>query len=184
VNAANLTTISIDKSAEAALAEPKKKRGCFSQWYFPAKEKKPPKPKSVSFVNDKGEKEELSLREYKNALRQFFTVRRSTVVECKHKIDLDSPPKNNCQVCWFAWFNQHGELVTALDEAFNESPEILDRIWGTKVRKNFTRFMSTLAAWKAEQEKDVKGTTGADGIGVETGRSDHSFNASPVAETA
>lgn len=47
----------------------------------------------------------------------------------------------------------HGELVQTADRAFREQgTDFLDKMRGQKFRKMFTRFMSTLAHLKQEQD--------------------------------
>jgi hypothetical protein len=134
-------------------AEKPKPRQNFSQWFFPSKQEKAPKSTHVVVEKNDGTKETLPISEYKKAMRLFFTVRRDVVPYCNHKIDLNSPPKNNCHACWFAWFNNHGELVKELDKAFQEhGGEIIEMTRGRKFLVNFLKFMGTLAKWKAEAE--------------------------------
>lgn len=99
-----------------------------------------------------GTEKKLSLKEYKNLMRQYFTVRRPIVQGCGHKIDVDDldGPGNNCESCWFAFFNNHGELVKTVAEMIQKhGSETVVRMRGVKFLKMFRSFMSTLAAWKA-----------------------------------
>lgn len=93
------------------------------------------------------------LRDYKNMMRQFFTVRRQTVKDCGHKYNETSEPRTNCHICWFAWLNAHGDMVKICDEMFVQpgGEAGLVKIKGIKFVKNFKKFMSTLARWKAEE---------------------------------
>ena len=97
------------------------------------------------------------LSDYKNYMRQFFTVRRQRVVECGHKYNEMVQPRTNCEHCWFAFLNTHGDMVKIADEIFvkENGRELLTRLQGAKFVKMFTRFMSTIARWKAEN--DAKG---------------------------
>lgn len=104
-----------------------------------------------TLVTDATEKK-LSLKEYKNLMRQYFTVRRPIVQGCGHKIDVDDRdgPRNNCESCWFAFFNNHGEMVQTVDEMIQKhGSETVVRMRGVKFLKMFRSFMSTLVAWKA-----------------------------------
>lgn len=124
----------------------------FTEFYFPAREKKLPKQTHIEVTNDKGEKEKLSLTDFKKLRRVHFTVRRDTVNYCGHQIDTYAGPKNNCRFCWFAYFNQHAELVKALDEGCAEhGSHIIDATRGTKFRKRFMRFLGELAYMRREQ---------------------------------
>jgi hypothetical protein len=93
------------------------------------------------------------LRDYKNMMRQFFTVRRQTVKDCGHKYNEMSEPRTNCHVCWFAWLNAHGDMIKICDELFTKpgGEAALVQVKGRKFVQNFKKFMSTLARWKAEE---------------------------------
>lgn len=100
-------------------------------------------------------KKELTRKEWKNLLRLYFTVRRPVVEGCGHKIDTERPPKNNCEICWFAWFNSHGEIVQSTVQA---DKRFVVQIFGEKFLKMFNKFMATVARMTAEgklKEPDV-----------------------------
>lgn len=90
---------------------------------------------------------EITYHEYKTMMRQFFTVRNGIVQNCGHKIGTDQEPKyKNCEECWFAFFNTHGEFVQAVDEAYNEhGPAFIEKMKGTKFTRMYLAFMSTVA---------------------------------------
>lgn len=103
------------------------------------------------------DEKKVTLSEIKKLRKQFWTVQREVVAMCGHKIVHETPPKNNCEVCWFAWFQNHGELVQELDKCFTEEEygdQILTSIWGSKFVKNFLAFMSTVANWKNDIQQE------------------------------
>jgi hypothetical protein len=85
-------------------------------------------------------------------------------------------PKNNCETCWFNWFNSHAKLIEVADEfyrAHGKKPMIALR--GEKFVKNFLRFMATVHHFmQLEKEQNVashqeeSGNTGAVLAEVET----------------
>lgn len=110
-------------------------------------------------------------RELGRLRRQYFTRELPTVTGCGHKADPMREPKNNCQYCWFTFFNNHGELVQAVDELWRKEPGILVGLKGNKFAKNFLKFMATLAQWKAtadaakaaEEQKNESSTGSVEG---------------------
>jgi hypothetical protein len=63
-------------------------------------------------------------------------------------------PKNNCETCWFTFFNTHPQLVEVVDQFYRtkgKGPLIAMR--GEKFTKNFGRYMVTLIMTMKEQEK-------------------------------
>jgi hypothetical protein len=90
-----------------------------------------------------------TLSEIKQARRVYWTVRNPIVQACGHKLKEMAEPKNNCEYCWFTFFNTYGELTKSVDEAFREhGKDFVVNLRGTKFVKNFTRFMSTLSQLK------------------------------------
>lgn len=107
------------------------------------------------------EPKKLSRKEYKELMRKFFTVRRPTVQGCGHKIDPESEPKGNCETCWFAWFNTHGDLIKALVEMDQQhGPETIIRMRGLKFYKNWRKFMATVATLVAQMKKQEPSDSG------------------------
>src|ERR1700688_3031770 len=97
---------------------------------------------------------QISEAELKKLRRLYFTVRHDRVDLCGHKLDRMNQPTVNCEFCWFAWFNSHGQLVQAVDRAFQEQgKDFVIKLRGVKFLKMFLRFMSTIAKLKAEEEK-------------------------------
>jgi len=114
---------------------------------------------------DDGEEQEVEITrgEYKEDRRLHFTVRHNRLPSCGHKFDPNGEPRHrNCEMCWFAFFQVHGELTQGLDELFAQHGEKgLLQVRGKKFVKNFLRFMSTLAQWKktADTSKNATGVT-------------------------
>jgi hypothetical protein len=97
------------------------------------------------------------LRDYKNMMRQFFTIHRQRVAICGHRFDECNQPRHaNCEHCWFAFFQNNGEFTKTCDEAFRDETgngkAAMIAIRGEKFVKRFTQFMSTIARMKAEAE--------------------------------
>lgn len=103
-------------------------------------------------LNDPTQK--LTEAQFRILRGRYFTIRHYTVPECGHKLDMiNEPTFRNCEYCWFCFFSSHGELVQVTDEAFQEhGAGFVDRLRGVTYRKNFTRFMATLAAFKKEAD--------------------------------
>lgn len=96
---------------------------------------------TFDLVETKNIPTELELRKLR---RQYVTVMHPTVASCGHKFS--GEPTNNCQDCWFAFFQHFGELTKTADNLFQEhGKDALIAVRGEKFTKNFTRFMSTLA---------------------------------------
>jgi hypothetical protein len=111
------------------------------------------------------------LSDYKNMMRQFFTVRRQRVAECGHRYNEMTQPRNNCEHCWFAFLNTHGDMVKIADEIFvkENGKAYLTQLQGAKFVKMFCRFMSTIARWKAEND-ERKSIQEPSGVGEDTRR--------------
>ena len=93
----------------------------------------------------------MTLKEWKQIMRLYFTVRRDQVKACGHKLDIVSGPRTNCEYCWFAYFNNNASMVQTADECFQkEGKQTLVAIRGTKFVKMFLRFMGTIARLRAE----------------------------------
>ena len=94
--------------------------------------------------------------------RLYVTRRLPMIQECGHKFDSSREPKNNCEWCWFTYFNSNGEMVKAADQCFQEAgKDVLERIKGKRFVKMFVRFMATVAKFVAEQKaKEQNGQQG------------------------
>lgn len=118
----------------------------------------------VTVQTDSGEVKELTRSEYKLAMRHLFTVRNNIVVQCGHKLTaFGEPTQANCDSCWFAFFNAHGEFVQAVDEAYQQhGAKFVESLKGRKFVKNFQKFMSTVAQLRTRsvKETDVESITG------------------------
>lgn len=108
----------------------------------------------------------LTRSEYKAAMRTFFTQRHATVTPCGHKFHPTAEPKNNCQYCWFCYYNEHGEVTQTAEECFQkEGADFLIKLRGKKFFKNFLKFMATLAQYQAIKEKEQNGNKQPEGSG-------------------
>jgi hypothetical protein len=110
--------------------------------------------------NKDGEDEEVEITrsEFKEDRRLHFTVRHGSISRCGHRfIPGEEPRQRNCDVCWFTFFQVHGELTQAMDELYAKHGKAgLLQLRGPKFVKNFLKFMSTVAQWKKEIEATQK----------------------------
>jgi hypothetical protein len=107
--------------------------------------------------------EQMTLRQFRALRAKYFTVKHKRMEPCGHRLDAINEPRNNCEFCWFAFFQTHGELVQTVDRAAMEQGlDFIDRMRGRKFRVMFLRFMSTVAMFKQEIEA-AKGQDGQAG---------------------
>jgi hypothetical protein len=108
--------------------------------------------------------EALTKAEYKAGMRKEYTVRHRPL-PCGHKLVAGHAPRHrNCDACWFTFFQVHGDLTKAVDEAYNSQGtevgrELIKQLRGTKFLRNFLKFMSTIALMKARMEGNVQEAT-------------------------
>jgi hypothetical protein len=103
---------------------------------------------------------EITLSDYKKYMHDFFTRRLKRVSECGHRFDEEREPRTNCEWCWFAYLNMHGDMVKTAHQCFSdEGRDVLERIRGKKFTKFFIRFMATVAEFVAHQ-KEIYGESG------------------------
>jgi hypothetical protein len=93
---------------------------------------------------------ELTPGEIKKLRKKYITVQHPKVVVCQHRLDLNKQPVHrNCQSCWFAWFQNHGEIVQQLDEMFvADGEQLIIQLQGKKFYHRWRQFMATIAQWK------------------------------------
>ncbi len=89
--------------------------------------------------------------------KQYVTIQHPRVRACNHSLDMNQQPRHrNCQYCWFAWFNGHGEVVQQLDEMHTSGQdELIIQLQGKKFLHRWRQFMSTVANLKAEELAQV-----------------------------
>lgn len=91
--------------------------------------------------------------------RKYFTVRHVRLTDCGHLLDMINQPKNNCETCWFEFFNRHGKLVDVTHEFFmDHGKEPLIAMRGARYVKMYLRFMSTVHHMLQEQKEKENGT--------------------------
>lgn len=132
------------------------------------------------------DKKELTEADMRKIRKVYFTQQYGKVSACGHRFHpLNEPQHRNCQPCWFAYFNTHGELTKAVDEFFREhDADKLTQIRGAKFTKMFLGFMGTLAQLREINESSTTGAIGdnnavSDGAGEDnsdTGRSSENNN--------
>lgn len=110
-------------------------------------------------------KKPISPAEYKKLMGVYFTQRYSRVEHCNHTFHPENEPRTNCQYCWFAYFQIHGETTQTADECFQKDGKaMLVRVRGERFTKNFLRFMATLAYMKENKingfERGLEGNSG------------------------
>ena len=101
------------------------------------------------------EEKQLTSGDVKKLHKLYTTVRLPVALACKHRLDLHEQPRHrNCEHCWFAWFNQHGEIVRQLDEMHADGQDVvIVQLQGKKFLHRWRMFMATIARWKEENEK-------------------------------
>lgn len=87
------------------------------------------------------------------------------IIACGHKLRGEFEPNHrNCERCWFTYFQIHGELTQAVEEAFQKGGAgLIIRLKGKTFLHNFLKFMSTVALIKQQQEaakENIESTTG------------------------
>lgn len=88
---------------------------------------------------------QMTKKVWKEMMRIHFTVRRPLVKSCGHKINTQSDPRNNCESCWYAYFNNNKTMTEIADDCFrNAGRDVLERSRGKRFTKMFLRFMSTI----------------------------------------
>jgi hypothetical protein len=106
---------------------------------------------------------QMTRKVWKEMMRIHFTVRRSTVKSCGHKINIQSDPRNNCPDCWFAYFQNNKSVTQIADECFTEAGgDVLERSRGKKFVRYFIRFMSTVARFQREAAEKAKENSNAE----------------------
>lgn len=99
------------------------------------------------------------------------------VLACGHKYRNEFEPNHrNCERCWFAFFQTHGELTQAVEEAYQTGgAKLVSKLRGPKFLHQFLKFMSTVALVKMQQEAAEKvkeyseSITGRTSIGEQEG---------------
>ena len=109
-------------------------------------------------------------KEWGKIMRLFFTIQRGRAKQCghrlgvveyspdgNHKVRINTEPRDNCEFCWFAFFNENADMVATADRCFSEEGEsTLVRIRGKKFTKNFKKFLSTMFRFKAELDAQAE----------------------------
>lgn len=90
----------------------------------------------------------------KKLRKQFITVQHPKVAACGHELDLSRQPVHkNCDTCWFAWFQNHGEIVQQCDEMFQaDGGKMIIQLQGKKFLHRWRQFMATMAQWQKVEE--------------------------------
>jgi hypothetical protein len=110
----------------------------------------------------------LTRRQIGAIRKQYVTIQHPRVRTCNHRLDLNAQPRHrNCQYCWFAWFNGHGEVVQQLDEMHTSGTDaLIISLQGVKFLHRWLQFMATVARFKAEQQEYNDTNQETDGQGT------------------
>lgn len=110
--------------------------------------------------------------QFRLARKIYWTQQYKTVDACGHKFHPTDAPKTNCDDCWIAYFQVHGEVTQLCDEIFRkEGLATLKKLKGDKYAKNFVRFMAGLAQYQKEHSVESVGdasnsSTSTEGTGA------------------
>jgi hypothetical protein len=96
--------------------------------------------------------EELPKKGYYRVVKPITRV---VLPMCGHKFAPGSEPRfSNCESCWFAFFQVHGDLTKAVTELVHEhGMDSVKQVRGEKFAKNFIKFMATIAQWKTQVDE-------------------------------
>lgn len=87
----------------------------------------------------------ITERLLKSLRGKYFTVRHIRLGVCGHLLDMVNQPKNNCEQCWFQFFNTHPQLVEVADQFFRtQGKKPMIGMRGEKFVKMFLRYMATI----------------------------------------
>ncbi len=72
------------------------------------------------------------------------------VPQCGHRFKAGRTPEHvNCESCWFAFFQTHGELSQAVEEVYaKHGKSLIIHLKGKKFLDMFLKFLSTIAQYK------------------------------------
>src|SRR5271157_5895140 len=104
---------------------------------------------------------------------KYFTVRHVRLGVCDHLLDMINQPRNNCENCWFQWFNTHPQLVEVADQFFRtQGKKPMIGMRGERFVKMFLRYMSTVIHFmKQEGRINEKGELQSSVVSEESGTS-------------
>jgi hypothetical protein len=93
---------------------------------------------------------EITPFEIRKLNKLYVTFKHPKVIACEHRLDLSKQPQHrNCEHCWMAWFQNHGEIVQQLDEMYqNHGEKLIVQLQGKKFYHRWRQFMSTVAQWQ------------------------------------
>lgn len=129
----------------------------------------------------------MTRKVWKEMMRIHFTVRRPIVKSCGHKINITSDPRSNCPDCWFAYFQNNGQMTQIADECFTQAGrDVLTQSRGKKFVKYFLMFMSTMARFQREAAAAEAEKAKTNEENVDSGRSDadRSGDVEPAIDTS
>lgn len=95
-----------------------------------------------------------TLSDHKAFNKHYVTRILATTVKCGHKVDPEIGPSNNCEYCWFAYFNSNTERVQKwCDELVKNNGSELSAFYGEKYVKWFRRFLIAVNQLKENNGK-------------------------------
>ena len=89
---------------------------------------------------------------------QYFTVRHIPLTDCGHKMDVINEPRHRtCENCFWQWMNFHPQLVSTVNEAWQEhGKEFIIRLRGKWFATMFARYMATVVRFKEEENGKIQ----------------------------
>ncbi len=116
--------------------------------------------------------------------RKYFTVRHPQLEQCGHKLDMIAQPKNNCEICWWHFYNTHPQLVEVADQFFRtHGKNAMVSMRGVKFVKNFLRYMATVIHLMKEEGRlpsEPRNQEGGDAGSVDSRTSKVGETGSPI----
>jgi hypothetical protein len=92
-----------------------------------------------------GKPPEVTERLLKTLRGKYFTVRHVRLDVCDHLLDMINQPKNNCEQCWWIWFQTHPQLMETADQFYRtQGRKPLIAMRGLVFVRMFERTMATI----------------------------------------
>lgn len=87
--------------------------------------------------------------------KQLVTRQLPLAQGCLHKFNPDSPPRINCDNCFFVWFNSNKERVEMFHNRYKNDKQGLIAEYGNNTVKQFNRFMATILKLREEKKESM-----------------------------
>lgn len=90
-------------------------------------------------------------------INKLYVTKEYPRASCGHIFVLEHEPKNNCETCWFTFFDTYGQLTQEVEKVFQEhGADFIIGLRGVKFYKYWRKFMSTVAQFINENTKKVE----------------------------